>query len=206
MALRASAECVGFGDGLWVPNRPWKGTDPTGSRNGHPATLGGLREICHTILHALLRDPNTAQSGGRCGNPALHSRTACPIESAEPSGSVRKHRRATVIFHSLEGLGPQPRAGLTRTASSSPRPCPIFSRLSNFYILPRLARTARCSQGPPEAASHNLGSQQWLAVAVPQQVQHVEVVFTAPASLRTIARRWLCRYRADMCFRQVVRG
>ena len=62
---------------------------------------GGLREICHTILHALLRDPNTAQSGGRCGNPALHSRTACPIESAEPSGSVRKHRRrATVIFHS----------------------------------------------------------------------------------------------------------
>ena len=110
------------------------------------------------IFHARSWGGEAAESGLPCGNLASVLCIACSKESSEPSGSVRNHRRAKVQFQGARGLGSGLRAGLAGTTSTTLRPCAIFARLSTSYILPRLARTARCSQGPPEAASYNLGS------------------------------------------------
>ena len=132
-----------------------------GEQSGHCRSLGGaprLREICHPHISRSTSSPKAARSGWPCGNVAPVPCFTATREPTEPSGSVRKHRRAKLNFHSLKGPWQQPRVGLTRTASPSLRPCAIFARLSTSPILPRLARTARCSQGPPEAGSYNLGS------------------------------------------------
>ena len=56
-ALRAAAWRIGFAFAWWVRIHPQKGIDPTGSQNGHFATLDGLRAIFHYHFAASMLVP-----------------------------------------------------------------------------------------------------------------------------------------------------